>query len=419
MTPTPDPAAPGPRSFPPFRTPSAAALIAGGAVVLAVFLLLVVGDALPVFVIGLIAAYIMDPLVSAMAARRVPRALATVLAMLLVGAILIVLARVFLDTVVTQFAAFIAGLPAAFEQIEAWVQTLGLNPSVEADVVAWLNSVEQNLASFNITLLFGPLLEGLATVLGSFFTLLTLPFFLFFVLAGRPVLARQVRETLPDAWRGDILTVLGISLNSFGTYIRAETIVATILGVATFVGIMLLSVLVDPAFAEFALLLAIIAFFSEFIPNFGPWIAAIPAVLIALTISPVAVVATILLYLVLMFAEGQVLVPKIEGGAFSFHPALVLFLVVAGVALAGILGAILALPVTAAAWRSARYAFRRASGMGHDEALAWGGDVDLDRVLPAPVPQPSGTAAAHGSGGTADGSGGTAQETVPAEEPAG
>jgi predicted PurR-regulated permease PerM len=137
---------------------------------------------------------------------------------------------------------------------------------------------------------------------------------------------------------------------------------------------MLLSVLVDPAFAEFALLLAIIAAISELIPNFGPWIAAIPAVLIALTISPVAVIATILLYIVLMFIEGQVLVPKIEGGAFSFHPALVLFLVVAGVALMGILGAILALPVTAAAWRSARYAFRRASGRSREEALAYDTD---------------------------------------------
>ena len=65
--------------------------------------------------------------------------------------------------------------------------------------------------------------------------------------------------------------------------------------------------------------------------------------------APAAVVATILLYIVIMFIEGQVLVPKIEGGAFSFHPALVLFLVVAGVTLFGILGAILALPAAAMA----------------------------------------------------------------------
>jgi predicted PurR-regulated permease PerM len=146
---------------------------------------------------------------------------------------------------------------------------------------------------------------------------------------------------------------------------------------------MLLNVFVDPAFAGFALLLAIIAAFSEFIPNFGPWIAAIPAVLIALTLGPNAVVATALLDLVLMFLEGQVLVPKIEGGAFSFHPALVLFLVVAGVALMGILGAILALPVAAAAWRSTRFAFRRASGLPLREALNWSGDEDKGEIVPA------------------------------------
>jgi predicted PurR-regulated permease PerM len=153
---------------------------------------------------------------------------------------------------------------------------------------------------------------------------------------------------------------------------------------------------VDPQFAEFAVLLAVIAAFSELIPNYGPWIASIPAVLISLTISPEAVVATIVLYLILMFTEGQVLVPKIEGGAFSFHPALVLFLVVAGVALMGILGAILALPVTAAAWRSVRFAFRRATGLSRDAALAWPDDPDLDTIvepLPAAdVPPPVRTA---------------------------
>ena len=204
---------------------------------------------------------------------------------------------------------------------------------------------------------------------------------MFYVLAGRPGLAQSVYRSLPSPWNADAQTVIRISLDSFGTYVRAEAIVAGLLGIMAFTGNMALSVLVDPAFAEVALILALIAAFSELIPNYGPWIASIPAVLFALTISPAAVVATILLYLVLMFVEGQVLVPKIEGGAFSFHPALVLFLVVAGVTLFGILGAVLALPVTAAAWRITRYAFRRSTGQPPGMVTAIGADEEGDAIV--------------------------------------
>jgi hypothetical protein len=78
-----------------------------------------------------------------------------------------------------------------------------------------------------------------------------------------------------------------------------------------------------------------------------------------------------------------VLVPKIEGGAFSFHPAVVLFIVVAGIALLGLLGAILALPVTAWAWRSVKYAFRRTTGMPPGMETALGTSTPGHEQVPA------------------------------------
>ena len=71
--------------------------------------------------------------------------------------------------------------------------------------------------------------------------------------------------------------------------------------------------------------------------------------------------------------------------------------------LLGILGAVLALPVTAAAWRSVRYVFRRASGRDHDDALNWSGDPAKAAALDAPVPPRRGSAeAAHADAGRSD-----------------
>jgi len=383
--------------FPRMGVPSAAGIVALVGTLLAVALLAAVGDAAFVFVIGLILAFLLDPIVTWLAARRVPRGLATLLTMVVFFVVVIALIIAFVGVVASQAAAFVTALPQALANVEAWVKTLGLAPNVEEDILGFVNSIATSIANFDVTALFEPLLNATVAVLGSFFTLITLPFFMFYVLAGRPGLAKSVYASLPAPWNADAHTVIRISLDSFGTYVRAEAIVAGILGLMAFVGNLALGVLVDPAFTEVALLLGIIAAISELIPNYGPWIASIPAVLFSLTLGPAALVATILLYLVIMFIEGQILVPKIEGGAFSFHPALVLFLVVAGVTLFGILGAILALPVTAAAWRITRYAFRRAAGQPPGMATAIGVDeVEDGLVMPydpeTGVPEPLGAA---------------------------
>jgi predicted PurR-regulated permease PerM len=401
--------------FPRLGTPSSAAIVAMVGVLLAVTLLAAVGDAAFVFVIGLILAFLLDPIVTWLSARKVPRGVATLLTMVAFFGVVIVLIVAFVGVVVSQAAAFVAALPQALANIEAWVRTLGLAPDVEEDILNFVNSVAQSLASFDVTALFEPLLNATVAVLGSFFTLITLPFFMFYVLAGRPGLAKSVYASLPPPWNDDAHTVIRIGLDSFGTYVRAEAIVASILGLMAFTGNMALGVLVDPAFKEVALLLGIIAAISELIPNYGPWIASIPAVLFSLTLGPAAIVATIILYLIIMFIEGQILVPKIEGGAFSFHPALVLFLVVAGVSLFGLLGAILALPVTAAAWRTIRYAFRRAAGQPPGMVTALG--TEHDDAIVKPYDPETGepiTSATRASAGTAK----PASDDPPTVEPA-
>ena len=117
------------------------------------------------------------------------------LAAVVVGAF----AFLFLGTLAEQAAAFLVGLPDAFAQLEGWIVSLGLPPAIQEDVLRLVQSMETAVADFDITALFQPILAGVVALLGSFFTLITLPFFLFFVLAGRPALGRQVREVAAAA----------------------------------------------------------------------------------------------------------------------------------------------------------------------------------------------------------------------------
>ena len=96
-------------------------------------------------------------------------------------------------------------------------------------------------------------------------------------------------------------------------------------------------------------------------PIIGPIISAVPAVLLAATAGLAAVIAALVLYTLVQQIENNFLVPKIQGDAIELHPAAVIFAIIIGGALAGLLGAILALPMTAAFRDVVRYLFRRLS----------------------------------------------------------
>ena len=130
-----------------------------------------------------------------------------------------------------------------------------------------------------------------------------------------------------------------------------------------------------------------IAGILELVPIIGPIISAVPAVLLAATAGPVPVAAALGLYLLVQQVENNFLVPKIQGDAVELHPAIVMSAIIIGGSLAGLLGAILALPVTAAGRDVVRYLFRR---MSPDEpealeaTLAKLGPIPPGRVLPPP-----------------------------------
>ena len=86
------------------------------------------------------------------------------------------------------------------------------------------------------------------------------------------------------------------------------------------------------------------------------------AVIVGATISPAMLVGVLIVYLVVAFIEGQVLVPVIQGHEVSLHPGWIMLVILSGVAIAGVLGAVIAVPLVVAARDVYRYIFRRAAG---------------------------------------------------------
>jgi len=123
-------------------------------------------------------------------------------------------------------------------------------------------------------------------------------------------------------------------------FIRGHLLVASMVGVLTSLGLALVGV-------KFYLLLGIIAGIADLIPYFGPIIGAIPAVGLALLNSSQQALYVLLVMVVVQQVENNLLSPKILGDSVGLHPVVVIFVLLAGGHLFGILGMLLAVPLTA------------------------------------------------------------------------
>ena len=346
-------------------------------------------DAVRPFIVGLLFVYLLDPPVRWLARRGLRRSLA----ILLVYAVAIVLIVEFLSLTLTplvdEIVRFVRDFPRLTEQLQSQLQRLSelyarlqIPPALREWVDTLLVGIGKGGATgaptLNLGLLF-PILTGAGGVVAALFGYLLLPVWVFYLLKDRVALTSQFDRSLPAAWRFDVWAVLRIMQRVFGQWVRGQLILGFAVGIFTLIGLSILSRLVDPVFGRYAILLSVTAGILELLPIIGPIISAVPAVLLAATAGLEAVIAALLLYTLVQQVENNLLVPKIQGDAVELHPAAVMFAIVVGGSLAGLLGAILALPITAAFRDVVRYLFRRMSPEGPEALAASLVDLGLDR----------------------------------------
>jgi len=324
-------------------------------------------EALGPFVVGLMFVYLLAPLVERLSRIGLPRWIAILITYALVVLVVVEGLNLTLRPLVQQvrdvvddFPRLLGLLQAQLERVGAVYRGLELPPAIRDAIDDWLAGLAGGQIGFDPSVLL-PILRATTGVVGTVIAFLIVPVWAFYLIKDRPQLTEAFDRSLPAEWRTDVHAILRIVERVFSQWVRGQLILGLTVGVATFVGLIVLGQVVDPIFGRFAVLLAVIAGILELLPIIGPIIAAIPAILLAATAGLEAAGAAFLLYLAIQQLENNLLVPKIQGDAIELHPSAVMFALVVGGAIAGLLGAILSLPVTAAGRDVYRYLFRRLS----------------------------------------------------------
>lgn len=173
-------------------------------------------------------------------------------------------------------------------------------------------------------------------------------FFMFvlgvYLLASGPQVRRWVHNVVvPERQRADFRRIEAEAERLFGAYVRGQLLLGLIVGTVSGVAYFVLGV-------PYAVLLGVLAGVFELVPIVGPIVAGAVAALVALTQPFPLVVWVVLAATAIQQLENNLLVPRISGGAVGLHPLAALLAVLVGVEIAGLVGALFAVPLTGLAW---------------------------------------------------------------------
>ncbi len=287
--------------------------------------------------------YLFDPVIKLLDHRLHLRRAWSVPLLLVVLAGLLVLGGVTLvPKVVHQVSDMIGALPqlvtdtrrfAAHASRYHWYQELNLDQYVQR-----LNA--EKMAGGIIKSFASGLPNIVGSVAGAFFSIITIPMVLFFMLKDGKKFVPSVQRLFPERYQHEVGVAFARMDDTLSHYISGQALECLFVGVFMGTGYTIIG-------QPYSLLLALIAMVTQLIPYLGPYIGAIPSVLVASTIGWKQVAFVIMITVIVHLIDGNFIYPNVIGRSLDVHPLTIVIILLVVSHLYGIIGTVLAIPVYA------------------------------------------------------------------------
>lgn len=324
--------------------------------------------ALQVGLFGFLLAYLLNPFVTFLQRLRLRRGWAVVITYMILGG-LITFGSMLIGQVVTEAASFVNLLPDAFDNLSR------IFGNLQARVLTWLDRIPFLLSgSLNevdpqglvgdeirdrvVTALQqlgqdfsqliagwisqgpGLLYTGASVVISTTLQIVLIVLASVYFLYDFPRFVAQFRRFVPTKYHSIVGELTEKADVAVGGYLRGQLLITSMLGVFIWLGLTILGV-------PLATAIAFLAAVFNLVPYLGPVIGAVPAVLLAFTVSPLTALLVIVVFVIANQLEGNLLSPLILSRSTNLHPLTVLLAIMAGLGLFGLVGALLAVPTVA------------------------------------------------------------------------
>jgi len=307
-----------------------------------------VGEAVFIFVVATLLALALNPFVRGLQRAKLPRPLAVAVVYLAaIGLVAGALALV-IPPLVHQFRALLDALPGMTQQARAGMhslQRLADRFHLHIDVSRELQHAASSVATYLLGASRDLLGIGVSVARTITVAVIILVISIYMLLDSRRI-ARFIVNHFPTGSAADGYEYLTLTQSAVVRYLQAQILLSVAIGTGTGLTMWVLGVTgVFPSGSKYAVAFGVWAGITEVIPYLGPVLGAVPPVIVALLHQPLTAVWVALAYVGIQEVEGHIAAPLIMGTRFRVHPLVVIFALLVGNQLHGIIGMLIAVPL--------------------------------------------------------------------------
>jgi len=291
------------------------------------------------FVIALIVSYVLNPIVNALNRRKVPRTVAVLLIYAMFALSVTVVLMNVIPVFVTQLTELNEHLPEVTMRAQSMIIDLNRNDFLPESIRMGINNAlyeaEQQLAAS-----IAGIVGRIGSTVGAVFVAFVIPFLAFYMLKDMQLIEKTVLTFVPTNHKRRMIRLVTDIDKALGNYIRGQFIVCVIIGLFAYVGYWMIGI-------PYPLLLAALVGIFNIVPYLGPFIGAAPAIVVASTVSLKMVLLVVVVNFACQILESNIVSPQVVGRSLHMHPLMIIFALLVGGELGGVVGLILAVPTFA------------------------------------------------------------------------
>jgi len=314
-------------------------ILIGAVIILLLAFLYWIRSILEPFLLAAVLAYFLSPMVEFFQQKGFSRTGGIVLTYF-IFVVAALLAGLYLFPILWgQLQVLLASIPEYTSQVQELLQgfynnyqRIDIPESVRQEIDHAIKQVETALTNS-----IGQVVNSILGVFAHLFNILMVPVLAFFMLSDEGRTVKKVLAMIPETWRARILQLWAELDMQLIKYLKGYLILSLTVGVLTSLGFFLIGL-------EFPVLLGLMVGIFDIIPYFGPVIGAIPALAVGILESKSQALSALVVIVVIQQLESNILSPKIISSSVGLHPLLVIFVLLLGNKIYGVIGMLLAVP---------------------------------------------------------------------------
>lgn len=306
------------------------------AIILVLGFLYLIRDILILLFVAVIFAAAISPWIDTLQRKKIPRALGLIFVYLILFGVLALAVGLLIPPITIQINRLANNFPVYYQKaisfFAPWQESLAPAENIQEILKSW---------GLGLGKMTGNIFATAMGLFGGFLSFIAILVLIFYMTVKEKGMQKILEQILPRQYQERITSLITQVQIKMGLWLRGQLILCLIIGILSYIGLLVLGV-------EYALVLAFVSGIMEIIPFVGPVLSAILAVFLTFVQSPVKAVLVIILYVIIQQLENHLIVPRVMKKAVGLNPIIVIIAILIGARLAGFLGALIAVPVATA-----------------------------------------------------------------------